>query len=110
MSEDKVVYTTKGTSDTAVDILAKAAKHMTDRAASYDAPQGERSMARTVEAFNALTGNQLTEVDGWFFMACLKIARSNQGDYRADNYEDGTAYMALAGEAAAKIHNNKVQS
>lgn len=29
-------------------------------------------------------------------LECLK-----QGDYRADNYEDGAAYMALMGEAAA---------
>lgn len=107
MSEDKVVYTT---SITAADILARAAEHMLDRASTYDAPDGERSMEPTVIAFNALTGNQLSETEGWLFMALLKIARSNQGDYKADNYEDGTAYMSLAGEAAARINNNKVQA
>lgn len=110
MSENKVVYATNEERSIAIEILSKAAMHMRDRASTYDAPDGERSMARTVTAFNALTGNQITETDGWFFMALLKIARSNQGEYKADNYEDGTAYMSLAGEAAAKINNNKVQS
>ena len=33
-------------------------------------------------------------------MALLKIARANQGAFRADNYEDLVAYAALAGESA----------
>ena len=107
MSEIKLGY---AVSLSAEDILARAAAHMLDRASAYDAPDGERSMEPTVIAFNALTGNQLTETEGWLFMALLKMARSNQGEYKADNYEDGTAYMSLAGEAAARINNNKVQA
>ena len=53
---------------TASSILEAAAGHMRDRAATYDKPEGERSM----------------------------------GAYRADSYEDGAAYVALAGEAAAR--------
>lgn len=34
-------------------------------------------------------------------MALLKAVRSQQGRFKADNYEDGAAYFALAGEAAA---------
>ena len=82
-------------------ILEKAAQHMKDRAATYDKPEGERSMGATVEAFKAITGHQLTEEQGWLFMALLKAVRSQQGGYRADSYEDGAAYFALAGEAAA---------
>lgn len=90
------------------DILAAAQKHMQDRAATYDKPEGERSMGATVAAFKAVTGHQLTEEQGWLFMALLKAVRSQQGDYREDSYEDGTAYFSLAGEAAARDRNKPV--
>ena len=86
----------------AVDVMTAAALEMADRAATYDTPEGERSMGKTVAAFNALTGHDLSEQQGWQFMELLKIARSNQGAYRADCFIDGVAYAALAGEAAAK--------
>ena len=84
----------------AVEMLQAAEKHMADRARTHDAPGGERSIAKTVAAFNALTGKDLSETEGWTFMALLKIARANQGAFRADNYEDLVAYAALAGESA----------
>jgi hypothetical protein len=59
----------------------------------------ERSMARTVKAFNAITGLTLTETQGWVFMAVLKLARES-GGHDPDNFVDGAAYMALAGESA----------
>jgi hypothetical protein len=86
----------------ALEILDRSAAEMRDRAATYDAPEGERSMAKTVVAFNAITGHELTEQQGWQFMEILKIVRSNQGGYRADSFVDGAAYAALAGEAAAR--------
>ena len=88
----------------ASEIVEQALKHMRDRAATYDRPDGERSIRATVEAFNAITGDGLmnTEERGWLFMILLKAVRSQQGDYRADSYEDGAAYFALAGEAAFK--------
>lgn len=87
---------------TARDILNAAAGHMQDRAATYDKPEGERSMGATVEAFKAVTGHQLTEEQGWLFMVLLKAVRSQQGGLRMDSYEDGAAYFALAGESAAR--------
>lgn len=84
----------------AQDILEAGIGHMMDRAATYDKPQGERSMAATVEAFRAVTGVDMTEEQGWLFMLLLKAVRSQQGAYRADSYEDGAAYFALAGECA----------
>lgn len=87
---------------TAADFLKAGIRHMQDRASTYDSPQGERSMAATVEAFYSVTGVSMTEEQGWLFMALLKAVRSQQGDYKADNYEDGCAYFALAGEAASK--------
>lgn len=83
-------------------ILEAAAGHMRDRAVTYDKPEGERSMGATVAAFNVITGHKLTEEQGWLFMQLLKAVRSQHGAYRADSYEDGAAYAALAGEAAAR--------
>jgi len=86
----------------ASQILTTAAGHLQERAATYDQPQGERSIGKTVNMFHALTGIKMTEEQGWLFMACLKMVRAQQGKYRADSYEDGSAYFALAGESAAK--------
>ncbi len=88
---------------TASDFLGAALNHMEDRASTYDNPTGERSMGRTVEAFNAITGHKLTEEHGWLFMCLLKQVRSQQGKYKSDNYEDLTAYASLMGESAAKV-------
>lgn len=86
----------------AADILRKGAQHIEDRAASRDMPEGERSMARCVKAFNAMFGKDLTEVQGWQFMELLKMSRSAAGAHNPDDFEDGSAYCALAGEAAAR--------
>ena len=87
---------------TAADFLRAGLKHMEDRAQTYDKPEGERSMRATVHAFQQITGIHISEEQGWLFMATLKAVRSQQGGYRADSYEDGAAYFALAGEAASK--------
>lgn len=81
---------------------------MQDRAATYDKPEGERSMCATVEAFRAITGIRVTQEQGWLFMALLKAVRSQQGAYRADSYEDGAAYFALAGESAARYRSRPI--
>ena len=86
----------------AVSLLIDAADTITERGNQRDKPTGERSMARTVAAFNELFGHQLTEIQGWQFMAILKIARSSAGGYRADDYTDQAGYSALAGECAAR--------
>ncbi len=92
---------------TAHKILERAAQHMRDRASTYDKPKGERSIGATVEAFNAITGDgkMNSEERGWLFMAILKMVRNQQGNYRADNYEDLAAYGALMGEAACEERN-----
>lgn len=84
------------------EYLDKAASEMVDRSKTYDAPEGERSMGKTVEAFNALTGHSITEEQGWLFMNVLKMARSQQGSFRDDCYVDGAAYWALGGECAER--------
>ena len=81
-------------------ILLNALDHMQARAATYDKPKGERSIPATVAMFNAATGLDLTAEQGWLFMICLKTVRSQQGEFKADSYEDGAAYFALMGEEA----------
>lgn len=84
----------------APDLLDAAAKHMRDRAATYDKPEGERSMGKTVEAFNTITGRDLRESEGWLLMALLKMVRSEQRQQpHEDSIEDLVAYSALFGEA-----------
>lgn len=85
---------------TASSLLNKADRIMRDRAATYDKPEGERSMGATVTAFNAVTGLELTEAQGWLLLALLKIVRDNQRDApHVDSVEDFVAYASLYGEA-----------
>jgi len=84
----------------ATNILEKAAQHMRDRAATYDKPEGERSMGKTVAAFNAITGRDLTTAEGWLMLAVLKQVRAFQNPAvpHVDSLEDGPAYLALMAE------------
>lgn len=85
---------------TAPDLLDAAAGHMKARAATYDKPEGERSMGATVEAFNAITGRDLRESEGWLLMTLLKLVRSETRDApHRDSVEDLIAYSGLYGEA-----------
>jgi hypothetical protein len=84
----------------AIEFLERAADLMLERAQDYDSPEGERSMGRTVAAFNVLTGNILSEQEGWMFMLLLKLARQAQTDkWHQDSSEDAIAYAALMAEA-----------
>ena len=82
--------------------LESGMNHMKNRASQRDAENGERSMKRCVDAFNALEGTNLTEKQGWRFMVLLKYARSVNGVFTADDYEDMAAYAGLAGECASQ--------
>ena len=85
----------------APDIMKEGMQAMLDRASERDT-EGERSMGATVKSFNAMYGLDLTEEQGWMFMVFLKAARAKGGDFRKDDYVDGAAYFALAGEAHGK--------
>lgn len=77
-----------------------AAKTIKERAETRNLDK-ERAMHKTVSLFNTLTGHRLTETEGWKFMVLLKLARASCGPYREDDYVDGAAYVALAGECHA---------
>lgn len=84
----------------AQELLEKARKHMQDRAATYDKPEGERSMQRTVDAFNTITGRDLTASEGWLLLQILKDVRDRQRSLpHTDSLEDCIAYAALKAEA-----------
>jgi hypothetical protein len=84
----------------AAEMLGRAAALLHERGQSYDKPEGERSMLRTVSAFNAITGRDLTEAEGWLFMQQLKQVRLfTRSGYHADSAEDNIAYAALMAEA-----------
>lgn len=92
-------------SKTAISFLEEAAQSQRDRAALRDTPEGERSMARTVAAFNAITGHNLSETEGWVFMNQLKMVRGSQGQYHADDWVDLVSYSALAAESEDKARS-----
>ena len=82
-------------------LLMTAADLLVERGKGYDLGK-ERSMARTVAMFNVATGRDLSEIDGWLFMQCLKIIRQQTAaGYHADSYADEIAYVALKAEAAS---------
>lgn len=85
------------TDKSAVGMLTEAANCIGDRASERDT-ESERSMAATVRAFNGMFGTELTEEQGWHFMVLLKMSRAKGGTFRDDDYIDGAAYFALAGE------------
>lgn len=82
---------------TAGSLLKVARDTLDQRAADRDLEQ-ERSMAKIVATFNALHGKSMTEKEGWSFMLILKMARSQNGKFSADDYVDMAAYSALMGE------------
>jgi len=93
----------------APDILETARDAIADRASQRDDEgKAERSMAAAVDAFNALNGTYLNETQGWMFMAILKMSRARQGMLNLDDYVDGAAYFALAGESAQVIYEEPV--
>lgn len=82
-------------------ILDEASKTLRQRGVDYDGKGyqgGERSMAHTVQIFEAWTGIKLSEADGWRFMIALKMARSMTGKPKLDTYVDLAGYSALLGE------------
>jgi hypothetical protein len=106
------VYSTEQVKMTisAIEFLERAADLMLERAQEYDTPEGERSMDRTVAAFNVLTGNILSEQDGWLFMLLLKLARQQQSEtWHQDSSEDAIAYAALMAEAWQNADNDDIE-
>lgn len=88
---------------TATDYLRRAADIMDERGKQYDKPEGERSMGKCVGAFNIVTGQNLTEAEGWLLLQILKDVRQWQRPgFHQDSADDCIAYAALKAEAKQK--------
>lgn len=86
------------------EFLQAAIDVQAERGKQYDKPTGERSMGATVTAFNAITGRDLSEAEGWLLLQTLKDVRQwqNPGKYHHDSALDGVAYSALKAEALSE--------
>jgi len=84
----------------APELLGRAAALMYERGQTYDKPDGERSMGRIIEAFNAITGRDLNEQEGWLLMMLLKAVRAfTRTERHNDSLDDLIAYAALLAES-----------
>ena len=98
-----------------IGLLDSAKDELLDRAVTYDSPEGEKSMAATVDAFNIICGRALlkngkmTEAMGWEFMSILKKVRQFSRDTpHLDSDVDDVAYTAFAGSARiSEGHENE---
>lgn len=91
-------------SSTSLEFLTKAIYLQQKRAKTYDVGgtmAGERSMGRTVQAFNTITGHTLRESDGWLLLQLLKDVRDQTNGPHMDSLEDCVSYAALKAEARA---------
>lgn len=89
---------------TAHDFLTFAGVTLNQRGKDYDQPQGERSAGKVAEAFNAITGRNLSEAEIWLILQLVKDVRQwqNPDRYHADSALDGVSYSALKAEALAR--------
>lgn len=84
----------------AVVILSTSAGIMEERGKQYDQEGGERSMGKTVAAFNIITGRDLKESEGWLLMQILKDVRDRTTVApHADSLVDCVAFSALKAES-----------
>lgn len=85
------------------DFITEAQEILIQRGNTYEAPEGERSMGKTVRIFNAFHATALTETQGWHFMAVLKQVRAfARPQFHRDSFVDNVNYSLLMAEAKAK--------
>lgn len=85
------------------EFLKAAIRIQEERGKEYDKPDGERSMAAAVIAYNAITGQNITEANGWLLMQCVKDVRLfNAPGFHQDSALDCTSFSSLKAEAKAR--------
>jgi hypothetical protein len=89
------------TKQTSKDLLKEVIDLQEERGKGYENGK-ERSMQKIITSFNVTTGHNLTEVEGYFFMQCLKNVRyfTNSGVIHRDSLLDDISYSSLKAEAA----------
>jgi hypothetical protein len=89
--------------NSAPEFLKAALRIQEERGKEYDKPEGERSMGAVVVAFNAITGQDITEAQGWLLMEILKNVRLfTATGFHCDSALDGVSYASLKAEAKAR--------
>ena len=83
------------------EILDVASIGLAQRAKLRDQPNGERSAARAADILSAWLGKEVTEAEVWMTLMAVKLSRSVQGKFHADDYVDLAGYAALLGECEA---------
>lgn len=89
----------------AEDLLQEAYDTLVERGKLHDkAGAEERSLGAVAEMMTALKGQPYTAQDIGLVQICVKLVRSQQGNYHHDNFVDLAGYAALTGEEAHKQH------
>lgn len=88
-----------------VELLREAAADIHKKAGLSAGQTGDKLMVRAINSFNAMTGHNLSEREGYVFMSLLKMAKTQVAEDNAEeaaqaDYISTAAYVALAGEAA----------
>ena len=85
---------------TSRDYLRESISIQNERSVDYDSEDGERSMGKTIIAFNAITGYDLTESEGWLLLQLLKDTRQwTSPTLHEDSALDCVSYAALKAES-----------
>lgn len=89
---------------TATDYLSQGMQILTERGKQYGSNGRECSFPQVAEAFNAITGNELSGSDVCMILALLKLVRQSAQPDRLheDSLVDGVNYMALYAEVLSK--------
>ena len=88
----------------ATDYLSQGMQILTERGKQYGSNSRECSFPQVAEAFNAITGNELSGSDVCMILAILKLVRQSAQPNRLheDSLVDGVNYMALYAEMVGK--------
>ena len=86
----------------AKDFLEQSIAVQTERGATYDTPEGERSFQKTATAFNAITGKCISAAEVALLLQILKDVRQwASGTYHEDSALDCVSYASLKAEELA---------
>lgn len=88
----------------AADYLSQGMQILTERGKQYGSNSRECSFPQVAEAFNAITGNELSGSDVCMILAILKLVRQSAQPDRLheDSLVDGVNIMALYAEMVGK--------
>lgn len=100
----RVVYVVGAVMKTAAQYLEQGLSILSERGQQYGSNSRECSFPQVADAFNAITGNELSGSDVCMILAILKLVRQSAQPDRLhdDSLIDGVNYMALYAEMVGK--------